>query len=169
MSRSPRRASCVAGRTGHSASNTARHLSRNLHKNRWVGAILLAGGLTMISGGIWYAHDTITFLEATKRTHGTVLELKRERGVRGIRLDHPIVRFVVPETGRDQIFKSKIGLWPSPFDVGERVEVAYDPGNPKHAKINSLWTLWLPPVALTVFGLLCFGAGALTWKWTRKS
>ena len=144
-------------------------LTRNFNKNRWVGAFLLAGGLAMFVGGIWYAREAAVFLETTQKTAGMVLELKRERGVRGMRQDHPIVRFIVSETGREAVFKSKVGLWPSPFEVGEAVEVAYNPDDPKQAEINSFWTIWLPPLGLMVFGLLCLGAGLLTPRWARKS
>ena len=106
-------------------------LTRNFNKNRWVGAFLLAGGLAMFVGGIWYAREAAVFLETTQKTAGMVLELKRERGVRGMRQDHPIVRFIVSETGREAVFKSKVGLWPSPFEVGEAVEVAYNPDDPQ--------------------------------------
>jgi hypothetical protein len=139
-------------------------LARNFRKNRWVGAFLLIGGLALLIGGIWYVHAAVVFLDTTHKTAGTVLELKRERGVRGMRQDHPIVRFVVPETGREAVFKSKVGLWPSPFEVGEVVEVAYPPDDPRQAEINSFWTIWLPPLALLLFGSLCLGAGLLTLR-----
>jgi Protein of unknown function (DUF3592) len=144
-------------------------LTGNLNKNRWVGVFLLAGGLAMFVGGIWLAREAEAFLETAQTTPGTVIELKRERGVRGMRRDHPIVRFVVLETGREAVFKSKVGLWPSPFEVGEAVEVAYRPDDPREAEINSFWTIWLPPLGLTVFGLLCLGAGLLTLRWAQRS
>ena len=143
-------------------------MARNLHKNRWRAVFLLAGGLGMLIGGIWYAREAAVFLQETQKTAGMVIDLKRERGVRGTREDHPIVRFVISETGREAVFKSKVGLWPSPFEVGETVEVAYDPGDPKQVEINSFWTLWLPPVAMMVFGALCLGAGLLTLRWPRR-
>lgn len=139
-------------------------LTRNFRKNRWVGAFLLIGGLAMVIGGIWYVREAVVFLDTTQKTAGTVLELKRERGVRGMRQDHPIVRFVVSETGREVIFRSKVGLWPSPFEVGQVVEVAYHPDDPKQAEINSFWTIWLPPLGLMAFGLLCLWAGLLTLR-----
>jgi hypothetical protein len=145
-------------------------LTKNFKKNRWVGAFLLIGGLVMFVGGIWHVREAVILLDTTQKTAGTVLELKQERGVRGMRQDHPIVRFVVSETGREAIFKSKVGLWPSPFEVGEVVEVAYDPDNPEQAEINSFWTIWLPPLGVMAFGLLCLWAGLLTlgWAWGQR-
>jgi hypothetical protein len=143
--------------------------SRNLHKNRWVGTFLAVAGSGLLLAGIWFAGDAAAFVETTARAPGIVLELQRERGVRGLPRDRPIVRFIVPGAGREVVFRSKVAVWPSPFEAGEAVEVAYDPVDPERAEIASFWTIWLPPAALGLFGLLCAGAGLLTLRWTKKS
>ena len=117
--------------------------------------------------GVWYTVEAMEFLDATARTDGTVVALKRERSAKGLAEDHPVVRFVAPETGEAVEFKSRFGIWPSPFAVAERVEVAYDPADPSRAKINSFWTIWFLPLLLGVFGLACFAAGYQTLRQTR--
>jgi len=146
-----------------------RFLGKELHKKRWVGFFLFIGGLALVGAGFWYAGEADAFLAQAQYTEGTIVEMKRERSTKGLRQDHPIVRFIEPETGKERTFKSKLGPWPSPFEQGERVEVAYDPGESEKAAINSFWTVWLPPSATILFGLACLVAGSATLRNTRKS
>ncbi len=125
----------------------------------WGAAVLLAGGLAMAIGGLWVGRDSAQFLEAATRAQGVVLALIEKRGVKGPAMDHAIVRFSPTETGPDIVFASKAGLWPSPFAVGDIVTVAYPPGDPEAAEIESFWTLWLLPVVMVAFGLLCSWIG----------
>jgi hypothetical protein len=108
------------------------------------------------------------FLDATARTGGRIVAIERERGVKGLPLDHPVVRFTPPETGETVEFKSRFGAWPSPFAVAENVEVAYDPADPAQARIHSFWTIWFMPILLAAFGLACLAAGYLTLRQTRQ-
>jgi hypothetical protein len=139
------------------------------HTKRWAGYFLAAGGIAMIVAGIWYAVESMEFLDTTARTEGTVIALKRERGSKGMALDLPVVRFTSPESGETVEFKSRFGIRPSPFAVGDPVEVAYDPSDPSRAKIDSFWTIWFLPILLALFGLACFAAGFHTLRITRKS
>ena len=142
-------------------------LKRLFHAKRWAGYFLVVGGIVMAVGGVWYAVEAAEFLDATVRTDGTVIALQRERSVKGFDLDHPVVRFVAPETGETVEFKSRLGIRPSPFAVADRVEVAYDPGDPSRARINSFWTIWFLPMLLGAFGLACFAAGYHTLRHIR--
>jgi hypothetical protein len=144
-------------------------LKKHFHTKRLAGYFLVAGGIVMLIAGIWFAGEAMEFLDTTARTDGTVVALKRERGAKGAREDHPVVRFVPPETGEAVEFKSRFGIWPSPFSVGDAVEVAYDPADPSRADINSFWTIWLLPLLLAAFGLACFGAGLHTLRSTEKT
>jgi len=83
--------------------------------------------------------------------------------------DHPAVVFTAPESGLTFPFKSQFGMWPSPFSVGEKVEVAYDPANPARARINSFWTIWFVPILITAFGLACLAAGYHTLRRNRRA
>jgi len=123
----------------------------------------------MAATGVWYTVEAIQFLDTTARTDGTVVALKRERSVKGLAEDYPVVHFVPPDTGEAVEFKSRFGIWPSPFSVGERVEVAYDPADPSRADINSFWTIWLFPVLLEMFALACFAAGLHTLRHTENN
>lgn len=141
----------------------------SFHQKRWAGYFLVAGGIVMVVASIWLTGEAMDFLGTTARTDGTVVALKRERGAKGMAEDHPVVRFVPPETGETVEFKSRFGLWPSPFAVGDAVEVAYDPADTARVDINSFWTIWLLPLLLVLFGLACFAAGFDTLRRTRNN
>lgn len=143
--------------------------STPFHKMRWAGYFLATGGIAMMVAGIWYSAESIEFLDTTARTDGTVIALERKRSAKGMALDHPVVRFTPPETGETVEFKSRFGMWPSPFSVGEPVEVAYDPADTSRAKIDSFLTIWFLPLLLALFGLACFVAGYHTLRKTKNS
>ncbi len=135
-----------------------------MHTQAWAGYFLLIGGMAMLLTGIWYLAEAATFLEDTERTHGTVIALERKKNVKGFDQDHPVVRFTSPATGETVEFTSRFGIWPSPFAISDRVEVAYDPANPQRARVNSFWTIWFLPLLLVAFGLACGIAGFHTLR-----
>lgn len=135
---------------------------RNFHRKRWVGILLVLLGPGLLIGGVWMGHDAWVFLESSARAPGTIIALRRERGARGMPSDHPIVRYTVPATGRTVTFRTKVGMWPSPFSVGERVVVAYPPNDPERADIVSFWTVWMPPVGMLLLGVMSIAAGTIT-------
>lgn len=63
----------------------------------------------------------------------------------------PIVEFV-PTDGAPTRFTGALS-GPPAFDVGDRVQVRYDPDDPKNAAINRFWYMWFGPVFLGVFAL----------------
>lgn len=140
-----------------------------MHTQAWAGYFLLVGGLAMVLTGIWYVAEAVTFLEETERTDGTVIALERKKNAKGFDQDHPVVRFTSPETSETVEFKSRFGIWPSPFAVSDRVEVAYDPSNLQRARINSFWTIWFLPLLLVAFGLACGVAGYHTLRNRTKT
>lgn len=135
-------------------------------KDRLSAAVLLVGGAAMVFGGMWLVIGNAGFLRHAARAPGTVIDVVGERGVRG-RMYYPVVRYRTRRDGAGVTFKAKPGLmWASPFDVGERVTVAYDEGDPRDAKIVSFWTLWLMPASLVLLGAACLFAG---WHTLRKA
>ena len=123
----------------------------------------------MLAGGIWFAAQSMIFLDNAARTEGTVIAVKRKRGAKGMALDHPVVRFVPVETGETIEFRSPVGLRPTPFAEGDPVEVAYDREDPQQAKIDSFWTIWFVPLVLALFGVACLFAGTHTVRQNNRS
>ncbi|MDX1484818.1 MAG: DUF3592 domain-containing protein [Alphaproteobacteria bacterium] len=119
-----------------------------------MAAIMGILGLGLAIAGGWFVYGNHQFLAATKRTEGTIVAVTAKRSAKGMTLYHPRARFNEPRTGRSVAFTSRVGLWPSPFGVGDKVVVAFDPNNPDDAKIVSLWTLWFIPGAMIALGAL---------------
>lgn len=116
----------------------------------------------MIFAGAWLVIGNANFIRHAARAPGTVINVVGERGVRGT-MYYPVVRYQPRRSGASVTFKAKPGLmWASPFDVGERVTVAYDQGDPQDAKIVSFWTLWLMPASLMLLGAGSLFAGRHT-------
>jgi hypothetical protein len=122
------------------------------------GLFLVAGCLSMLCAAAWIAVETREFLDAAERVPGIVVELRRERGVRGSTRDHPVVEYRDPASGAIRRFQSRFGIWPSPFAVGDGVEVAIV-RDPPRVEIDSFWTMWFLPLLLAGFGVACGVAG----------
>jgi hypothetical protein len=69
------------------------------------------------------------------------------------------VRFRPDARGGTVTFKAKPGMWPTPFDVDDRVTVAYDPLDPDDARLVSFWMLWFLPLVTALVGGACVYAG----------
>jgi hypothetical protein len=111
-------------------------------------------GLGLAAAGGWFAYAHAAFLTDSQRATGTVVRLVAKRSAKGMTLYHPQVTFVAPQEGRPVTFRSRTGLWPSPFAVGDKVKVAFDPADPGTAKVVSFWTLWFLPGCMFGLGLL---------------
>jgi hypothetical protein len=133
-------------------------------RDRLKVAVLVLGGLGMVGGGIAFTVANLAFLRTAARSPGEVVAISKERGVRGMPIHFAIVRHRPAGSPQPTEFKAKPGLWPSPFAVGDPVDVAYEPADPANAKIVSFWTLWFLPDAMVALGLLCVVAGWDTWR-----
>ncbi len=127
-------------------------------------AFLIVGGVALLLAGAWFGFANITFLQKADRAPGVVTEIVGQRGARGAMLYYPVVRFQPSGRSTGIVFKAKPGLWPSPFDTGDRVVVAYDPDDPDDARIVSFWMLWFLPGIMILFGLGCLFAARDTMK-----
>lgn len=121
-------------------------------------AVLLLGGVALAITGPWFAVRNAQFLEHSERAKGVVVALSTQR-VRGTDLYRPIVHFSPGGEDAAVQFTAQPALWPSPFDVGDPVIVAYRETDPEDAKIVSFWMLWFLPLATCMFGCGCILAG----------
>ena len=93
---------------------------------------------------------------------GTILRRPMAPFYSAVDMYYPLVRYRPPPDGASITFKAKPGMWPSPFDVDDRVTVAYNEHDPEDAKIVSFWTLWFLPATLILFGAACLIGGRQT-------
>ena len=139
-------------------------LPSRLARSRIVAVFMMLMGLGLAGGGAWFVYANAAFLSKSQRATGTVVRLVAKRSAKGMTLYHPQVTFVTPRDGGTVNFRSRIGLWPSPFAVGEKVTVAFDPADPGPAKIVSIWTLWFLPGCMIALGLLAVVLGRAKLK-----
>ena len=129
---------------------------------------MMIAGLGFVGAGVWFAADNAVFLSKAGRVAGTVVSLEKVRGAKGIPLYYPMVRYQRAEIREPVMFKSRPGLWPSPFAVGDKVTVAYPLGDPASAKVVSFWTLWFLPACLILLGAGSMIAGRSTLTKRRR-
>ena len=123
---------------------------------------MMIAGMGLVGAGVWFTADHAVFVSKAGRVAGTVVSLEKVRGAKGTPLYYPMVRYQSAEIGEPVIFKSQPGLWPSPFAVGDKVTVAYTPGDPASARVVSFWTLWFLPVCMILLGAVSMIAGLST-------
>jgi hypothetical protein len=133
---------------------------------RRMTALISLSGLLIVGLGLlilgWQAFtNTSQRMRNTVATQGTVVEIKSRlvntnSGQRTF--FYPIVEFRTA-SGETVQFESEAGGNPSAYQIGDRVEVMYNPGQPQTAFINS-WELWLPATLfLGTGGLLLIVSG----------
>jgi hypothetical protein len=119
----------------------------------------------------WY-RNTTTFLAGAQQAPGTVIEIVERHTTddegRTRMSRHPVVRFEVEDRAVE--FESTVGGGRSAYDVGESVAVAYEPADPRHARIVSFRELYLYPLLSGVAGGALFVGGAIarTVAWRRE-
>lgn len=121
---------------------------------------LLAGLLLVVGAG--FAVWTLVFVSRSEAATGTVIRLEDEgRADRrsAARMTRPVIRFT---TGSGAMIEFGHGFVSTPpaYDVGERVQVRYDPASPAAARIASPLSLWLLPGVFGGLGAI-FGAVAI--------
>lgn len=85
-------------------------------------------------------------------TSGTVVDISEEdRGYA------PIVEFAPP--GEPPVRFTERGSALPAFDVGERVEVRYDPDDPRDAGIDRFWEMWIGPTLFALFAAIFLPSG----------
>jgi hypothetical protein len=128
--------------------------------------ILIFGGigaLLLLFAGISYFREQ-RFLETAELTTGTVVDFNLSSSDDGGNAYCPVIDFTTKggETGR---FYSNVCSSPPSYDIGESVEVLYDPEDVGHAQLNSFWSKFTGALVLGCIGLpfLLIGIGVPIW------
>jgi hypothetical protein len=116
-------------------------------------------GIGMLIGGIFAYRSNQQFLQSSLKSKGTVTSLDLRHSSDSSSY-HPVVQF---RTLKNQIinFTSSVGSNPASYQVGETVEVNYDPTNPNSAKINDFSSNWLTVLILSVMGTVFSSLGLI--------
>lgn len=100
-----------------------------------VPILLLIGGVSLAYGMKLYKEKK-QFLEIATHVEGTVIEIVSSKSSRK-RTHAPIVEFAVPNSSEVQKFKDWYSTSQNTYNVGDKVDVVFDPSNPSRAEISS--------------------------------
>jgi hypothetical protein len=124
---------------------------------------LFAGGIFALVGTVFliisvaFTATTLSFLGGAERTEGVVvdhsLRTSTDRDGNSRSAYYPVVEFTAPD-GQTVSFESSTGSNPPSNDVGDQVEVAYDPDDPSDARLTSFVSLYLLPLIFGGIGIL---------------
>jgi Protein of unknown function (DUF3592) len=126
-------------------------LAKGRSRTDWAPQVCLALGVVLLVGGAIFFVHTKRFVAGAERTTGTVIDLSRKTDSEGEVAYYPVVRFTTAE-GRTVEFVSSSGSSPASKSEGDRVEVLYDPDDPRDAKLSGFFDLWLFPLAFGALG-----------------
>ena len=109
----------------------------------FVGAIFFLAGTFFSIAGLWNLAEINVIAANGKSTTGQVYHISRHhssgglRGGGGTSYRHWVS--FTDEKGTEHQFRNRLGGAKGFWDVGETVEVIYDPSDPDNAVINSFW------------------------------
>jgi hypothetical protein len=136
---------------------------------RWAPRVCLFFGVGLLVACTATFVHTERFVAGAERATGTVIDLSRETDSEGTVTFNPVVRFTTAD-GRTVQFVSSSGS-SSPAEVGDSVDVLYDPDDPRDAQLSGFFDLWLFPlvfgglgIAFTTVGLFAPGFGLLAGR-----
>ncbi|MCS7222735.1 MAG: DUF3592 domain-containing protein [Anaerolineae bacterium] len=137
---------------------------KNAISGLWGGPLiaLIGGGILFL--GIQWRANTQAFVASAARAEGRVVELAVETRVeegQEKRLFYPVVEFTT-EDGRVIRFREGTGSNPPSHQVGDTVQVLYNPQVPEDARLEG-WSLWIGPTLVLAFGTLFIFLGAIAF------
>jgi hypothetical protein len=118
-------------------------------------------GLIILAGAIYLLVRSSAFVATAAHAGGKVVDLADSRSNDGSTTFRPVVSFEVG--GESYTFKSKNGSRPARYDIGDAVDVLYDPKNPQDARIDRFADLWLGAIIAGALGLFFGGIAWLIW------
>jgi uncharacterized protein DUF3592 len=122
-------------------------------------AIFLVVGLGLLGGSVYSILSTRAFLANAISADGVVIGLEeRWDSDDGGYTYYPRVRFQT-EGGQFHEFTGDVGSSPPSFDIGETVEVLFDPAAPASARIDSFMQLWFVSLILGAIGVVFTAVG----------
>lgn len=145
-------------------------MNKSTMKNVGIVGVIFAmvGFLMLLGSGLW-AKSVASFVDEAASTQGEVIEMVMRRSSDSTTYA-PKYRFVVDG---QQVYTvtSSSGSNPPGYEVGEKLQVLYNPQNPSDAKINSFMGLWFGPVLVGAMGLVfsLFAAVPAYMFWRRRN
>lgn len=131
---------------------------------KFVIPIFLLLGAVSLGYGLKYYKEKRFFIESATHVEGTVVEMIPDRPSKRSR-HSPVVEFTVPNSSEVHRFKDDFSTKKNAYQIGEKVEVIFDPTKPSRAEIYSGLRNYLWALGLSGLGLLFL---AIAWHANRS-
>lgn len=122
--------------------------------------ITYTAGFILLAVGVYSYFSTQEFLDKAISVDGVVVNNQgRNAPMR------PVVKFT-DHTGAIRLHYSALSTDPPRFFIGEKVNILYDPNDPKYpvnAKIDSTMTVWGTAIFLSIMGSFFIMVSTLVW------
>jgi hypothetical protein len=129
---------------------------------------MLAVGLFILCGSLFFANQTLTFVRASLKTQGTVVRLRKVNGRKRQANYAPVFAFT-DAAGHSFTVNSHSVSNPPSYSIGDTVPVLYQPDDPQHATIDSFVELWLWALIGGSIGALFTGLSFWGPMWRSRS
>src|SRR5262249_12640203 len=104
---------------------------------RGPGGVLALVGLALVLAAAWHALMQVGFLRRARTVAGQVIRLEPEQ--RGMRV--AVFQFTDEAGGERTVWANTVAN-PPDYQVGDRVEVLFEPGQPERAIVRTFAALW---------------------------
>jgi hypothetical protein len=105
------------------------------------------------------------FLSRAIATRGNIVELiertRSRSGGRGTSTMYAPVFTFTDRDGNDHTIRSTSYSYPRVAEVGEQIDIVYDPSRPEQARVNRFFSLWGLALVLAVIGSFDLVAGVV--------
>jgi hypothetical protein len=122
--------------------------------------VLVFGGigtiLLLIGGLVFYNEQK--FLETAEVVNGTVTDYNLSSSTDGGSSYCPVIEFTTKK-GEPVKYYANVCSSPPSYDIGEQVEVLYDPADIRNVQMNGFWSKYTGVIVLSCIGLPFFLLG----------
>ena len=135
--------------------------AKSIHVPKSAGVILggtfaILGGLIFIVGLVWLVRTGL-FVSRAHRVPGHIVETEQIRDADGATVFLPVYTFTDAQ-GVIHTQRSSSGVSEHAYTPGQGITVFYDDKKPKDSRFGPLWSIWIGPLIITVFGVLAAGS-----------
>jgi len=107
-------------------------------------------------GGAVFTYAQFSFLGRSIRTRGTVVDIVWESIAEDGETStygFPVIEFKDPQGSSIIYARGRAGSNPPDFQVGDMVDILYDPTKPQYVQIDTFWDFWEGTIIAFVLGI----------------
>jgi hypothetical protein len=143
-------------------NNLDGYLKKIAKSAKITAAILRTVGGGLIIASVFMGQKTLQFINSAQRAQGVIVEKAEKRSSKGGRTYYPIIEFQGPQTGQAIRFRHNFGTSMPSWQVGDNVNVLYNPNEPQDAIMeDGVWNWFVPGMFMAV-GLFFIFVGQAT-------